>query len=366
MGTLTPFINIGPGDTIREELEYYGWEQKDFAEIMGRTEKNISQLITNKAPITYETACQLSKVFKQSTQFWLNLDANYRQRLQESAKVKETEAKALIYRYMPVRDLRRVVDLPRQTDALVSAVKKFWSIEELDFGFLEKEAQVCFRKSEAYRNFNPYYALSWLQLARNSLTGKRPKAKYNRERLRLLADQLTDYTAKADGIELFVAELARCGVVFLQLDHFQQTYIDGASFFNRGRPVILYTARHDRIDNFWFTMAHELGHLLLHEDNQGAIFIDSMDHLDLTDRREKEADDFAERALKSKEVIRAFRGVKRPSSVRVRAVASELGLHPGIVAGCLQHHKRASYASFHDLKPEVRAALKQEGSRNER
>jgi HTH-type transcriptional regulator/antitoxin HigA len=358
MGILKPFINTGPGDTIREELEYYGWEQKDLAEIMGRTEKYVSQLITNKAPVTYETACQLSKIFKQSTQFWLNLDANYRQRLQESAKVKETEAKALIYRYMPVRELRRVVDFPRQTDALVAAVKRFWNIEELDFGFLESQAQVCFRKSEAYRNFNPYYALSWLQLARNSLTGRRPRAKYKRERLLVLADQLAEYTAVPDGVECFVAELSKCGVVFLQLDHFQQTYIDGASFFDKGRPVILYTARHDRIDNFWFTMAHELGHVLLHEENQGAIFIDSMDHLDLSDKREKEADRFAENILKSKVVIRAFRGVKRPSSVRVRSVASKVGLHPGIVAGCLQHHGKASWQSFHDLKPEVRSSIK--------
>lgn len=357
MGALKPFVNVGPGDTIREELEYYSWEQKDLAEIMGRTEKNISQLITNKAPVTYETACQLSKVFKQSTQFWLNLDANYRQRLQESAKVLETEAKALIYRYMPVRELRRVIDLPLQVDGLVAAVKQFWGIDELDFGFLEKEAQVCFRKSEAYRNFNPYYALSWLQLAKNSLVGRRPKAKYNRDRLQQLADTLADYTTKADGIEQCIAELKRCGVVFLHLDHFQQTYVDGASFFDGGRPVVVYTARHDRNDNFWFTMAHELGHVLLHDDHQGAVFIDSMDHLNLNNAREKEADEFAERILKSKTILQAFRGVKRPSVVRIQSVAAELGLHPGIVVGCLQHHKKASYTSFHDMKTAVRAVL---------
>ena len=360
MSKLKPFINLGPGDTIREELEYYGWDQKDLAEIMGRTEKYISQLITNKAPVSYETACQLSKVFKQSTQFWLNLDANFRQRMQESAKVVETEAKALIYRYMPVRELRRAIDLPRQIDGLVAAVKKFWDIDELDFGFLEAKAQVCFRKSEAYRNFNPYYALSWLQLARNSLVGRRPKAKYNRNRLQALTDQLANYTVEPDDVKEFVSDLARCGVLFLHLDHFQQTYVDGASFFDGGRPVIVYTARHDRNDNFWFTMAHELGHVILHEENQGAVFIDSMDHLDLSNKREQEADAFAERILKSKAVIKAFHGVKRPSSVRITATASELGLHPGIVAGCLQHNQKASYLSFHDLKPAVRSMLHKE------
>ena len=81
MGQYKPFTNVGPGDSIREELEHYGWEQKDLADIMGMTEKHISQLVRNKVPVTYETACQLSKAFKQSPQFWLNLDANFRQRL---------------------------------------------------------------------------------------------------------------------------------------------------------------------------------------------------------------------------------------------------------------------------------------------
>lgn len=346
-----PFTNLGPGDTIREELEYLGWEQKDLAEVMGRTPKNISQLITNKAPVTYETACQLSKVFKQSVQFWLNLDANYRQRLQESAKVVETEAKALIYRYMPVRELRNYVDLPRKTELLVAAVKRFWGLEELDFGFLEAEAQVCFRKSEAYRNnFNPYYALSWLQLARHSLTGHRPRVAYKADRLAVVAENLPAYTMKPGGIASFIEDLNRCGVAFLQLDHFPQTYVDGASFFDNGRPVIAYTARHDRNDNFWFTMAHELGHLLLHAEDQGSVFIDSLDHLDLTDSREKEADTFAENLLMSARILDAFKGVKRPSEVRVKSVANALGLHPALVAGCLQHDGKASWTSFHAMK----------------
>ena len=357
MGKLKPFVNVGPGDTIREELEYYGWEQKDLAEIMGRTEKNISQLITNKAPVTYETACQLSKVFKQSVQFWLNLDANYRERLQESAKVAETGAKALIYRYMPIRELRKYVEFPLKAAALIAAVKSFWGIDELDFGFPGIAGAGLFQEIGGIPNFNPYYALSWLQLARNSLTGHRPRAPYDRDRLAALAEDLPDYTAMDNGVTEFVSELNRCGVIFLQLDHFPQTYVDGASFFDQGRPVILYTARHNRNDNFWFTMAHELGHVLLHADNQGHIFIDSLDHLDLSDQREKEADDFAETILRTRAILNAFRTVKRPSAVRVQLVAEDLGVHPAVVAGALQHHKQAAWTSFHELKEPVRANL---------
>ncbi len=357
MSKLKPFINVGPGDSIREELSYLGWEQKDLAEVMGCTEKHISQLVTNKAPITYETACQLSKIFKQSVQFWLNLDANYRQRLQESAKVADTAAKALIYSYMPVRELRHYVDLPRKTEQLVAAVKRFWDRDVQDFDFLESEAQVCFRKSEAYNNFNPYFALTWLQLARNVTESKLPKAAYVPERLEALAAEMPDYTIKPDGVVAFVKELERCGVVFMQIDHFEKTYVDGASFFHGERPVIIYTARQNRNDNFWFTIAHEIGHILLHADSQGSVFIDTLDDLDLSDQRECEADDFAGSILKSDQIKGAFRDVKRPSVVRVKIRASELGLHPAVVAGSLQHQGTAAWTSFHELKEPVKHLL---------
>jgi hypothetical protein len=32
------------------------------------------------------------------------------------------------------------------------------------------------------------------------------------------------------------------------------------------------------------------------------------------------------------------------------ALFKELGVHPAIISGCLQHHEKASWTSFHDLK----------------
>lgn len=356
MATYKPFVNLGPGDTIREELEHYGWEQRDLADIMGMSEKHISHLVKNKVPVTYETACLLSKVFRQDPQFWLNLDASYRQRMEESAKVKETTAKALIYRYMPVRDLRKAVGLPRNVDGLVAAVKDFWHVPDLDFGFLERKA-VCFRRSEAYANFNPYHALAWLQWARNSLADNLPAQPYDRKALAAVADRLSTYTVSQDGVTSFLADLRCCGVAFGQFDHFEHTYTDGAAFFEDHHPAILYTARHNRIDNFWFTMAHELGHVLLHEHDEGDVFIDSLENLDLSDRREKAADAFAGTCLKNDQILEAFASVQRTSVARIRSVAQSLGLHPGIVAGCLQHHNKAAWTSFHKLKPTIRDLL---------
>ncbi len=67
-----------PGEFIRDELAARGWEQRDLAEIMGRPERTISELVSGKRSITPETAQQLGEAFGSTPQFWLNLETAYR------------------------------------------------------------------------------------------------------------------------------------------------------------------------------------------------------------------------------------------------------------------------------------------------
>jgi HTH-type transcriptional regulator / antitoxin HigA len=360
MTTYKPYVLLGPGDTIREELEYYGWTQEDLAEITGLSAKHISQLVSNKAPITFDTACLLSKVFKQSPQFWLNADARYRLALEESASHEQAAARTLIYRYMPVRDMRKKGMLPENPEELVPAVCEFWGMKELNFSFMEERVAACFRKSRSRQQFNPHFAVTWLQLGRNA-SARPPQviASYDPDRLRQLADSLAGLTRDADGIPAFVHSLAQAGVVFMHIPHLDKTYTDGATFWHGGRPALVYTCRYDRNDNFWFTVAHELGHILLHRDGDSPVFIDSLDDLDGEDQREKEADEFAKRKLHIPGILRFFQGVSRVSQVRVRECARVMGVHPAIVVGALQHAGRLRYLALNGLKKPVRSVIRQ-------
>ncbi len=358
MSNYKPFVNLGPGDIIKEELECCRWEQRDLAEIMGRTPKNISELVKNKTPITYDTALQLSKVFKQSVTFWLNLDAQYRERLEDGAETKETEARALIYRYMPISELRKLGILSKCRETLKKEVCAFWNFTRLDFGFLDKQAKVCFRKSKAFDHFNPFYALTWIQAVKNSIKGKAPVCQYDAKKLEHLADEITDYSLRKNGVSLFIAQLQACGVIFSHVPHLPHTHTDGASFMHKSNPVLAYTGRLDRIDNFWFTIAHEIGHILKHLHGESDLFVDSFNDIDMTDRREKEADAFAGKILKSAIILSAFADTIRPSSSRVGIESRRLNISTAIIAGCLQHHKKASWNSFHELKSQIKPALK--------
>lgn len=147
--------------------------------------------------------------------------------------------------------------------------------------------------------------------------------------------QLAAASSLADGPAQAKAMLAGVGIHLVRVPHLAHTYLDGAAFMLKdGSGVIALTGRYDRLDNFWFTLFHELKHVVSHL-GQGGVFADDLSLRDLpdleTDVRETEADNFACQALKYDQIDLAL-GVA-PSPFKVIQVAQSLGLSPAIVAG---------------------------------
>jgi len=72
---------VPPGRTIAAELEARGWTQRNLAEAMGCPEETVSGIVDRQEAIAPETARQLAKAFGTSVEFWVNLEANYRQHI---------------------------------------------------------------------------------------------------------------------------------------------------------------------------------------------------------------------------------------------------------------------------------------------
>jgi len=76
-----PACPIPPGRTIARELEARGWDQRHLAETMGCAEETVSGIVDRQEAITPETAVRLADAFGTSVEFWVNLEANYRQHI---------------------------------------------------------------------------------------------------------------------------------------------------------------------------------------------------------------------------------------------------------------------------------------------
>ena len=77
MANRTPAEVFPPGDFIAEELEARGWSQIEFADILGRPARLVSELIAGKRAITPETARGLGAAFGTGPEFWMNLERDY-------------------------------------------------------------------------------------------------------------------------------------------------------------------------------------------------------------------------------------------------------------------------------------------------
>ena len=134
--------------------------------------------------------------------------------------------------------------------------------------------------------------------------------------------------------------LRKHGIILVIEKHFSKTYLDGAAILiNKNNPVIGMTLRHDRLDNFWFTLMHELAHIALHYNQDISLFYDEIEGvkgIDLSDK-EQEADKLAEEALLPEGKWEVSPARLIPSSMAANSLANELGVHIAIIAGQIRH-----------------------------
>lgn len=121
--------------------------------------------------------------------------------------------------------------------------------------------------------------------------------------------------------------------------------IDGAAFLVDDRPVVGLTIRKDTVDNFWFTLLHEVGHVTLHYSTGLATgFYDQME-AESVDEQESEADSFASNILIPEEQWRRSTARIAKSERVIEKFADEIGIHPAIVFGRIRR-ERNNYALF--------------------
>jgi HTH-type transcriptional regulator/antitoxin HigA len=143
-----------------------------------------------------------------------------------------------------------------------------------------------------------------------------------------------------DGPLLAREFLNRSGIHFVTEKHLPRTHLDGAALWAKSDcPVIALTLRYDRLDNFWFTLCHELAHVSLHlEKDSGNTFVDDLE-AEGSDDMERKADAFAADVL-----VPAGRwntsGLRNNWSAKaVISFAERLRIHPAIVAGRIRRER---------------------------
>ncbi len=328
-------------DAIEFRMDQAGLTRRDLIPYIGSRQK-VSDILTGKRDITMAMARALHR------HLGIAADAL----LQEPGAAFDSICGEIEPRRFPLKEMAKRGWIDRLPDLLDRAEEVMRAMREKT-GEPETAAVPLYRANGQRRinaKTDPYALKAWCWRVLGLANESPPQVDYRpgtvTEAFMREVAQLSIYE---DGPRRAQAYLAEQGISLVVERHLPRTHLDGAALcLQDGRPVIGLTLRYDRIDNFWFSLMHELAHVGLHLDcDENELFIDD---LSLTggDQLEDDADNMARGALIPPEMWESSPVRERATVLEVCGLAREAGVHPAVVAGRVRH-ERGNYRLLSQL-----------------
>ncbi len=322
-----------PIEAIKFRMEQMDLSPRDLVPLIGSRSK-VSEVLSRKRPLTLSMVRALHK----------GLGVPAKSLLQEQFLF-DAGGDAIEWDRFPIREMTargwipgRVRDVRREASEVMHRF-----LEPLGRDW----APVALYKQSHYvrsaRQMDQYALAAWKARVCIRALESPPRVAFDASFLSLaFMHELAHLSTLSDGPMHAREYLEKVGVSLIVEAQLPETYIDGAAILAAPNcPVVALTIRHDRIDNFWFVVMHELVHIWRHLSADVTAFYDDLDVEDSANAQEREADQLAGEAL-----IPEAEWKKSPASTlrtadAVQHLASRLRIHPAIVAGRIRHHYKS-------------------------
>lgn len=342
-------LPIAPGEYLAEVLAEYAMSQAELARRMGRPAQAINEIIQGQKAITHETALQLEQVLGVPAAVWLGLETEYQLTKARQAEKAGLDADATLLADIPYAAMAGRGWVPRacQSYEKVRHLRRFFGVAAL-VALPGVHAYACaFRRADVPAS--PYALAAWLRQGEIEAR-KLDTEQFNKAKLRATLPAIRELTRTPP--EQFMPELtallAAAGVALVVLPHLPKTYAHGAVFWLGDWAVLQLSIRGSYADIFWFSLFHELGHLLLHGKRT---ILEGQDTDDGECRRlEREADTFAQDTLIPRGSYEQLVRSGTFSKDTLTAFADRHGIAVGIVVGRLQRDQHLGYQQYHRLR----------------
>jgi HTH-type transcriptional regulator / antitoxin HigA len=354
-----------PGQLIEALLVQRGWTQSVLAVVLEISKSTMNKLISGTQTVTAEIAITLEEVFNVPAERFLELQQKFD--LSKARIVSRPNparaARAQLFGGLPVAEMIKrgwlgaasIADMPSVERGLAA----FFGVPSVN----EIEVLPHAAKKTVVGEQTTPTQLAWLyrvrQIASEMLVGQ-----FSPFGVRRALEQLKKLVLSAEEARKVPRILAEAGIRFVIVESLPSAKIDGVCFWlNETAPVIGMSFRHDRIDNFWFVLRHELEHVI-QGHGKGQIVIDAElegvkagTGCDVPEE-ERIANAAASEFCVPSKMMDAFIARKGPFFAErdIRSLATVLKVHPGLVAGQLQH-RTARYDRFRDHLVKIRSVV---------
>ena len=341
-----PFEATHVGEVIKDELSARDMKQSELSGLTGIQRPILNDVIKGKRSLTPEMALLLEKALNISATFLMQVQTQYEL---DSAKLSERvvlqtkmvdvwnvlkeQINILFFKKVGIINGNVIDDVRRIFDVFsVDCLDSF-----LELKAKEKELSYYYRKSDKVTT-NPIDIFSWkyycyyLSQHDNSSLGN-----FDKNGVSELTKGLNEvFKENKETVKKTATLLNKFGIRFLHVTKIGQVPVDGMSFWIGDNPTIVVTERIPFIDNFAFTILHEIGHVYNHLEKDGQAMINIP--ADKKTSEETEADDFALNAVIPASDWKKFLARTRdvvPYKIApyIKAEAEKYGVNPQILFG---------------------------------
>lgn len=329
-----------PVDAILFRMNEKGLRQADLVKYFG-TRSRVSEVLARKRPLTVPMIKALSIGLGISAEVLIGLE-----------QIEQRKTSNIIdWSKFPIKEM-----ITRGWIKATSEKTK-QSAEEVVKNFIKsmglQTENAAFRRTlsgDAITQTTTYTLHAWLaRVIQRSREDADSRPKYDASIINdAFIKKLIKLSASRAGPKLAVDFIKEQGIAVVIEPQLKGTMLDGAALMDTdGTPIIALTLRYDRLDNFWFTLTHELAHIWKHIKSSDEVILDDLEHSS-DDKREAEANRIARDAFIPRSLWRSSDAYLSPSRESIINFSRELKIHPAIVAGRLRK-ETGNYNQFTDL-----------------
>jgi HTH-type transcriptional regulator/antitoxin HigA len=358
---ITPAIATHPGIILADEIEANEYSQIAFAKLIDLKRSQLNEIIKGKRNINADLALLLEKALGIDADFWMEAQKNYDlDKARIDAKNKEQLEAIEIWNvakvFIPVSFYKKeqvILGNPLQD---IHKIREIYGVANLDqLATMKLQHNYARFKKSTQLKTDVVNIMGWVKLVqfKAATITVEPFLHENKE---IVIEKLRNvFLSNKNVLNSVQNILHENGIKLVYQTKGEKTPVDGVSFWSKGNPAIGMTLRHSRLDNFAFTLFHELGHIYEHLiNNNEAEFID----LDFKNENEeyrnsneeKQANYFAQNELIRDEDWTKFKNniVLNNNDDSIIAFANQVKIHPSIVRGrvCFTLNNYRNYTSI--------------------
>lgn len=343
---------LHPYLTLKEKLDELEIGPKEFAVRTGKPEKTITALLKGKSSITPEMAVSFENVLGIPANFWLNKQRLYDEYLAREKRekiIKDAISWALKF---PVNEMckNKWINFPRNNEEKADSLLNYFAFSNhlaWNQMYCNQKLKVAFRISLAHTK-EPYAISAWLRKGELQASELRASA-YTEKKLKGCLKDLKNLMVHQDDNFFSIVQniCLDAGVKVVHTPCLPKAPLNGAARWLNETPLIQLSNRYKRNDIFWFTLFHEIGHILLHGKKD--IFLEDIEYPNLDTRKEQEANEFAGNVVLTEEQYNEALNLKRFSVAAIIALAEKFNTHPAIIIGRLHKDNKIKKTHGHRL-----------------